>query len=62
MGVVNGLLFPFRRRKKVSLLLDRGTRRGRLQRIQDEAAAEVAEIEKEDGYLPKDAPANDDDL
>lgn len=62
MGVVNGLLFPFRRRRRTSLLRDRGTRSGRLRRIQDEAAAEVAKIEKDDQFPPPDAPANEDEL
>jgi hypothetical protein len=63
MGVVNGLLYPFRRRRKVSLLRDRGTGRfKRDRRIQQEAAAEVAEVEKDDQYFGKNAPANEDEL
>jgi hypothetical protein len=63
MGVVNGLLYPFRRRRQVSLLRDRGTGRfKRDRRIQQEAAAEVAEVERDDQYFGKNAPANEDEL
>jgi hypothetical protein len=63
MGVVNGLLYPFRRRRKVNLLRDRGTGRfERDRRIQQEAAAEVAEVEQDDKYFGKNAPANEDDI
>jgi hypothetical protein len=62
MGVVNGLLYPFHPRRMVSLLRDRGTKSKRLQRIQEEAAAEVAEIERDDKYDGKNAPANEDEL
>jgi hypothetical protein len=62
MGVVNGLLYPLHPRRVVSLLRNRGTKSKRLQRIQDEAAAEVAEVRKDDKYFGKNAPANEDDF
>ncbi len=62
MGVVNGLLAPFHPRRMVSLVLSRGTRSARLRRIQQEAAADVEEVEQDDKYFGRDAPANQDEL
>ncbi len=62
MGVVNGLLAPFHPRRMVSLVLSRGSRSARLRRVQQEAAADVAEVQQDDKYFGPDAPAGEDEL
>jgi len=62
MGKIARFFQPFYRRRNVSLVWTRGRENPRTRQIQRDAAADVEEIEQDDEYFGRDAPANEDEL
>lgn len=62
MGAIARFFEPFHPRRMVSLVRERGTGSARRQRIEREAAADVAEVEQDDKYFRHDVPADQDEL
>jgi hypothetical protein len=62
MGAIARFFEPFRRRRMVSLVRQRGPESARQQEIDREVAADVAEVEQDDKYFGPDAPADQDEL
>jgi len=62
MGIIARFFAPFHPRRITSLISSRGPLSPKEQKIQRDAADDVARIEQDDKYFGPDAPADSDEL
>lgn len=62
MGIIAQFFAPFHPRRMVSLVRTRGPESAHRRELEQDAAADVAAVRRDEKYFDRDAPANEDEL